>query len=329
MDSYDNTADKTMEEILASIKDILEEDSNDNSLPVEDTLSPAIQIDLSDVKEETPEPVMNTQDILANIGAKVLQEPVDPVAEVIDSFSSDMGADDIIDLSSDQIISKEYIKPAPMPEPEPAPMPEPEPEPAPMPKPEPIPMPEPKPEPAPMPEPKPIPMPEPKPEPAPMPKPEPVPMPKPEPVKISVPEPQDQTKQSSIDVSAGIINDFAKFFAQSQQSAPTPEHKPLKIEPVKSYEPEPKSATSLEEVVSQAVKSILTQELVSSALEEVAKEYISKQLIGELINTSELEQLAKSQISKQATQWLEQNLPQVVNNIVQSEINRVMEKVGR
>ena len=54
MDSYDNTADKTMEEILASIKDILEEDSNDNSLPVEDTLSPAIRIDLSDVKEEIP-----------------------------------------------------------------------------------------------------------------------------------------------------------------------------------------------------------------------------------------------------------------------------------
>ena len=111
MDSYDNTADKTMEEILASIKDILEEDSNDNSLPVEDTLTPAIQIDLSDVKEEAPEPVMNTQDILANIGAKVLQEQADPVAEVIDSFSSDIGVDDIIDLSSDQIVSKQEPKP--------------------------------------------------------------------------------------------------------------------------------------------------------------------------------------------------------------------------
>ena len=309
MDSYDNTADKTMEEILASIKDILEEDSNDNSLPVEDTLTPAIQIDLSDVKEEAPEPVMNTQDILANIGAKVLQEQADPVAEVIDSFSSDIGVDDIIDLSSDQIVSKQEPKPEMVPEPEP----------------EPVPMPEPKVETTFEPKPEPVPMPEPKLEIKPEPMPEPIQEPKPEPVVQS----EAQIKQSSIDVSAGIINDFAKFFAQSQQTAPVTEHKPLKIEPVKSYIPEPKPATSLEDVVSQAVKSILTQELISSALEEVAKEYISKHLIGELINTSELEEIAKSQISKQATIWLEQNLPQVVNNIVQSEINRVMEKVGR
>lgn len=114
------------------------------------------------------------------------------------------------------------------------------------------------------------------------------------------------------DVSANIINNFAKMFAQKQEEpAPQPKEEVLEISPIKTNLNLGNGNLTLEDMVKNAI-----QGLVADWVEDIK-------------SGVNIREIASQEIAAQTKAWLDANLPSIVETIVKKEIERVMVKVGR
>ena len=126
--------------------------------------------------------------------------------------------------------------------------------------------------------------------------------------KVIYSEPQDVSEENSpsqdaADVSANIINNFAKLFAEKKatqiETVAEPEAMKPTVEPIKN------SSQSIAELVREAVVKQVTQQMDVN-----------------------FETYAKEAVAAQTQAWLDANLPAIVEAVVAKEIERVMAKVG-
>lgn len=114
------------------------------------------------------------------------------------------------------------------------------------------------------------------------------------------------------DVSANIISNFAKMFAEK---APA--------EPVSEAKEEQKIAAAPIKLLGNGSRTI------EQVVEDVIKGIIGESVSAELNSSIDIADYAKEEIKAQTKAWLEAKLPSIVEAAVQKEIERVMAKVGR
>lgn len=129
--------------------------------------------------------------------------------------------------------------------------------------------------------------------------------PEPEPVKEEQPV---ATADDATDISANIISNFTKMFAHAEIKAAVTEPAAASFSAVNLVGDGTKT---IEEVVAQVIKNIIGA--------EVAQNWHTG---------ADYDTFAKQVISEQANAWLDENLPKIVESIVKKEIERVMAKVG-
>lgn len=119
----------------------------------------------------------------------------------------------------------------------------------------------------------------------------------------------ERLDDEAVDVSADIINNFAKIFSEHKGSSetgattyPTPEAD-TKIG---------MGAATLEDLVKAVIRDIIADEIKA----ELSRSNLA------------LDDIALEEIKTQTQNWLNENLPAVVESVVQKEIERVMVKVG-
>ncbi len=106
--------------------------------------------------------------------------------------------------------------------------------------------------------------------------------------------------QDSADVSANIINNFAKLFAEKKAAEAI--------------------VTPVAEAPQEAVKT------ASPSISELVREAVVKQVTQQMdVN---FESYAREAVAAQTQAWLDANLPAIVEAVVSKEIERVMAKVG-
>ncbi len=106
--------------------------------------------------------------------------------------------------------------------------------------------------------------------------------------------------QDSADVSANIINNFAKLFAEKKAAEA--------------------AAMPISELKSETVKP------ASPSISELVREAVVKQVTQQMdVN---FESYAREAVAAQTQAWLDANLPAIVEAVVSKEIERVMAKVG-
>lgn len=143
--------------------------------------------------------------------------------------------------------------------------------------------------------------------------PEPVAVYEPEPAVAAEPEPQpvreaEEPAADAVDVSANIINNFAKMFSHAEPKAEPAPVAELPAEPVRAIGD---GAKTIEDVVADVIRRIIGAE-------------VEKNWRGQ----ADYDTYAREVIAAQAKAWLDANLPSVVEAIVKQEIERVMAKVG-
>ena len=113
----------------------------------------------------------------------------------------------------------------------------------------------------------------------------------------------EETPQDATDVSANIINNFAKLFAEKKNAQAEvltePETTAPQTAPIRN------SSQSIAELVREAVVKQVTQQMDAN-----------------------FETYAKEAVAAQTQAWLDANLPAIVEAVVAKEIERVMAKVG-
>lgn len=119
-------------------------------------------------------------------------------------------------------------------------------------------------------------------------------------------------QDNATDVSANIINNFAKMFADKKEPAP--------IEA-----PAAAAAIPYAEINELGNGS----KTITDIVEDVIKNIINTSVSAELDSKIDIASYAKAEIKTQTQVWLEANLPAVVEAAVQKEIERVMAKVGK
>ena len=124
-----------------------------------------------------------------------------------------------------------------------------------------------------------------------------------EPEVISEPT---ENNVDTTDVSASIINNFAKIFADNQE------------EKVVAQMPKVSSSIKLGEdaTLSDIVKSSI-------------RDMIAQDMIMNIVSQTDIKSLATAEVSEQVKSWLNANLPSMVEAIVKKEIERVMVKAGK
>lgn len=135
----------------------------------------------------------------------------------------------------------------------------------------------------------------------------------PEPEVAAEPEPQpvreaEEPAADAVDVSANIINNFAKMFSHAEPKAEPAPVAELPAEPVRAIGD---GAKTIEDVVADVIRRIIGAE-------------VEKNWRGQ----ADYDTYAREVIAAQAKAWLDANLPSVVEAIVKQEIERVMAKVG-
>lgn len=118
----------------------------------------------------------------------------------------------------------------------------------------------------------------------------------------------EASADSALDVSASIISNFAKLFSREEE--PKKEETPItnKQEPIHFIGD---GSKTIEDVVASVIKQIIGVEVAEHWKEGL-----------------DYNNLAHQEIAKQTKEWLDINLPSVVEKIVKQEIERVMAKVG-
>lgn len=110
------------------------------------------------------------------------------------------------------------------------------------------------------------------------------------------------------DVSAGIINSFAKMFSHAEDIAPETHQK--------------KDYTKVE---SLGNASLTIEDIVESVVYDV----VSSRVDAALQSSETIEGFAKNEIARQTQIWLTTQMPSLIEALVKKEIERVMAKVGR
>lgn len=110
------------------------------------------------------------------------------------------------------------------------------------------------------------------------------------------------------DVSAGIINSFAKMFSHAEEVAP---------------EPHPKKDYGKVESIGNGALTI--EDIVESVVYDV----VSSRVDAALQDNTTIENFAKNEIARQTQIWLTTQMPSLIEALVKKEIERVMAKVGR
>lgn len=116
------------------------------------------------------------------------------------------------------------------------------------------------------------------------------------------------------DVSADIINNFAKMFAE--KTPPMQEEVAYEEEKIE----QPKDNINLIGDGSKTIEDIV---------KDTIKEIVMVNVNAEMTKNVDIVSLAKEEIRSQAKVWIEQNLPTIVNAAVKEELERVMAKVGK
>lgn len=125
--------------------------------------------------------------------------------------------------------------------------------------------------------------------------------PHPEPVA----EPEPKPAANPMDVSANIISNFAKMFSREEK-------------PAAPQEPAAPAITAL----GDGAKTL--EEFVSDAIVRVIGKEISRQWN----NGADFKSFAEAEIMRQTKEWINENLPLLVEKVVKQEIERVIAKVG-
>lgn len=142
-------------------------------------------------------------------------------------------------------------------------------------------------------------------EPEPMSEPEPEIVVEPEPVVEQQPEPEPKPAANPMDVSANIISNFAKMFSREEK-------------PAAPQEPAAPAITAL----GDGAKTL--EEFVSDAIVRAIGKEISRQWN----DGADFKSLAEAEIMRQTKEWINDNLPLLVEKVVKQEIERVIAKVG-
>ncbi len=110
------------------------------------------------------------------------------------------------------------------------------------------------------------------------------------------------------DVSAGIINSFAKMFSHEDVDVPVSQHK-------KDYS----------QVESIGNGALTIEDIVESVIYDV----VSSKVDAALHNNAAIESFAKNEIARQTQIWLTTQMPALIEAFVKKEMERVMAKVGK
>lgn len=123
---------------------------------------------------------------------------------------------------------------------------------------------------------------------------------------------QNSAEDDAADVSANIISNFAKMFAEKKEDIAAAETAAPAVADFSAVKFLGEGSKTIEQVV-----------------ENVIREIISSTVNDELAANVDIIAFAKEEIEAQTKEWLDANLPSVVENAVQKEIERVMAKVGK
>lgn len=123
---------------------------------------------------------------------------------------------------------------------------------------------------------------------------------------------QNSAEDDAADVSANIISNFAKMFAEKKEDIAAAETAAPAVADFSAVKFLGEGSKTIEQVV-----------------ENVIREIISSTVSDELAANVDIIAFAKEEIEAQTKEWLDANLPSVVENAVQKEIERVMAKVGK
>ena len=118
---------------------------------------------------------------------------------------------------------------------------------------------------------------------------------------------EEVAADNAVDVSANIISNFAKMFSQEE----------------KIFE-EPKIEKQAEAITAIGDGSKTIEDVVGSVIRQI----IGEEVAANWKDGLDYNNLAHQEIQRQTKEWLDNNLPIVVEKIVQQEIERVMAKVG-
>ncbi|CCZ31029.1 unknown [Proteobacteria bacterium CAG:495] len=123
-------------------------------------------------------------------------------------------------------------------------------------------------------------------------------------------EPAAESKGgSAVDVSASIISNFAKMFTREHKKEDVPEvPEESDAEPVTALG---NGGKTIEGVVADVIRGI-----------------IGKEVLENWRRGADYDAYAREEICRQTNQWLNANLPAIVERTVKQEIERVMAKVG-
>ena len=131
------------------------------------------------------------------------------------------------------------------------------------------------------------------------------PEPEPEPVVEALVEPEPKPAANPMDVSANIISNFAKMFSREEKPAAPQEPAAPAISALGD------GAKTLEEFVSDAIVRA-----------------IGKEISRQWNDGADFKSLAEAEIMRQTKEWINDNLPLLVEKVVKQEIERVIAKVG-
>lgn len=123
----------------------------------------------------------------------------------------------------------------------------------------------------------------------------------------------DKTETDAVDISANIISNFAKMFAEKS---------PAETHDVVEKTKVPQDLTPIKEMGNGS-------KTISEVVEDVIKDIISVSVSAEINSNVDIAAYAKEEIKAQTKTWLDAKLSEIVENTVQKEIERVMAKVGK
>ncbi|MBE6452377.1 MAG: DUF2497 domain-containing protein [Alphaproteobacteria bacterium] len=126
-------------------------------------------------------------------------------------------------------------------------------------------------------------------------------------VEEQAPE-QEAKADDAVDVSASIISNFAKLFSQETPTEQETKTIEMPAEPIRVIGD---AQSTLADIVSDVIMQIIGKDVATHWQEGL-----------------DYHALAHQEIARQTKEWLELNLPSVVEKIVKQEIERVMAKVG-
>jgi cell pole-organizing protein PopZ len=165
-----------------------------------------------------------------------------------------------------------------------------------------------------MPEPEPEPEPEPMPEPEP--EPEPIPEPEPEPV-IEMEEPEPEPIIDELDIDDDIL-DLTSDMMIDDEPEPEPEPEPAFVPPVVSASDvanrivSPPTADASADVLSELARAILDQRDIAVGTRDVTLEGLTREMLRPLLK-----------------EWLDRNLPYLIERLVKKEIDIMINRAER